>query len=228
MATFVVEDRLEELDRKLDFIVEEIANLRRLRNNAEDLAADLSLVSKSVMRDAVQAFGTADLQPQEIVGLVKTVMANAQLFQTAIQQLQSVADFVHDAQPIVRDVMQKAIVTGETLWRKGYLDAASACARVAGAMAEAHSVADWQQVEQSVPRLIGFLRELTKPEVLQVLEAIIHGFGQVQSTMNVEKSTMTLVRDLNSVEARRGLAVMVEFLKVIGKHAVPAGAGKAM
>lgn len=227
MATVMVEDRLDDLDRKLDFIVEEMANIKRLRNNAEDLAADLSLVGKSAMRDAVQAFGTADLHPQEIVGLVKTVLANAHLFQTAIQQLQSASDFIQDAQPIVRDLMMKAITTGEKLWHKGYMDAASAAVQVAGTMVEAHSAGDWRQAERSVPQLIGFLRELTKPEVLQALEAIIYGFGQVQATMNVEKSTLTLVRDLNSVEARRGMAVMVEFLKVIGKHAVPAGAAKA-
>lgn len=224
MATTLEEDRLVELDRKIDFIVEELASLKRLRNSAEDLAADLSIIGKSAMRDAVQAFGTADLRPQEIIGLLKAVMANAQLFESAIQQLQSAADFVQDAQPIVRDVMFKAIAAGETLRQKGYMDAASAGVRVAGAMVEAHSAEDWRQVEKSVPQLIGFLRELTKPEVLQALEAIIHGFGQVQATMNVDKSTLTLVRDLNSKEARRGMAVLVEFLKVIGKHAVPGGA----
>jgi len=227
MATVVVEDRIAEVDRKLDFIVEELANLKRLRNGVEDLAADLSLVGKSAMRDAVQAFGTADLRPQEIVGLVKTVMANARLFEQAIQQLQSAADFVQDAQPIMRDVMMKAIATGDRLSQQGFIQAASAGMRVAGAMVEAHSAEDWRQVERSVPQLIGFVRELTRPEVLQALEAIIHGFGQVQATMNVEKSTLTLVRDLNSVDARRGMAVMVEFLKVIGKHAVTVGARTA-
>ena len=223
MATVMAEDRIAELDRKIDFIVEELASLKRLRNSAEDLAADLSLVGKSAMRDAVQAFGTADLRPQEIVGLVKAMMANAHLFQNAIQQLQSAADFIQDAQPIVRDLMLKAIATGETFWRKGYMDAANASMRVAGAMIEAHSADDWRQVERSIPQLIGFLREATKPEVLQALEAIIHGFGTVQATMNVDKSTLTLVRDLNSADARRGMAVLVEFLKVIGKHAVPVG-----
>ena len=123
MAALAVEDRIVELDRKLDFIVEEIANFKRLRNNAEDLAADLSLVGKSAMRDAVQAFGTADLQPQEIAGLVKTVMANAQLIQTAIQQLQSAADFVQDAQPIVRrgerDVLRRQPPSGRKRHRPG-------------------------------------------------------------------------------------------------------------
>lgn len=224
MAAIVLEDRIAEIDRKLDYLVEEIASLRRLRNSAEDLAADLSLVGKSAMRDAVEAFGTADLRPQEMVGLVKAVMANAELLHAAMQQLQSAADFIQDAQPILRDAMMKAIAAGENLSRKGYLDAAAASMRVAGSMIEAHSAEDWKQVEQSVPQLVGFLRELTKPEVLEALEAIIFGFGRVQATMNVDKSTLTLVRDLNSVEARRGISVLVEFLKVIGKHAAPSRA----
>src|SRR5690242_19112383 len=106
MGTALAEDRIVELDRKLDFIVEELASLKRLRESAEDLAADLSLVGKSAMKDAVDAFGTADLRPQEIMGLFKTALANARLFERAIQQLQSATDFVEDAQPILRDGMR--------------------------------------------------------------------------------------------------------------------------
>jgi len=218
---------MAEIDRKLDFIVEEIANLKQLRNSAEDLAADLSLVGKSAMQDAVEAFGTADLRPREIVGLLKTVLANASLFGAAIQQLQSAADFIQDVQPILRDLMRKAIAGGETLRENGYYDAAAAGLRVGDAMIRSHSTRDWEQVQASVPQLIGFLRELTKPEVLQALEAIIHGFGQVQATMNVDKSVLTIVRDLNSTEARRGIAILVEFLKIVGAHAVPSGSAKA-
>ena len=221
MGTVLAEDRIAELDRKLDFIVEELASLKRLRESAEDLAADLSLAGKSAMRDAVEAFGTADLHPQEILGLLKAVLANARLFEGAIQQLQSAADFIRDAQPIVRDAMHKAVTGAEALSKKGYFDAASAGMRVADSMVRSHSAQDWRQVEASVPQLVGFLRELTKPEVLQALEAIIHGFGRVQATMEVNKSPFALVRDLNSPDARRGVAILVEFLKVVGAHAAP-------
>src|SRR3974377_1625831 len=105
MGTALAEEPLAGLDRKLDFIVEELASLKRLRESAEDLAADLSLVGKSAMRDAVAAFGTADLRPHEIVGLLKALLANAGLFERAIQHLQSATDFVEDAQPILRDGM---------------------------------------------------------------------------------------------------------------------------
>jgi uncharacterized protein YjgD (DUF1641 family) len=227
MCTAVATDRMAEIDRKLDFIVEEIANLKQLRNSAEDLAADLSLVGKSAMRDAVEAFGTADLRPHEIARLLKTVLANAGLFEQSVQQLQSAADFIQDVQPILRDVMRKAIAGGETLRENGYYDAAAAGIRVGDTLIRSHSATDWAQVEASVPQLIGFIRELTKPEVLQALEAIIHGFGQVQATMNVNKSVFTIVRDLNSAEARRGIGILVEFLKIVGAQAAPAVSAQA-
>jgi hypothetical protein len=222
MSTAVAEDRIAELDRKLDFIVEELASLRRLRESAEDLAADLSLVGKSAMRDAVEAFGTADLRPGEIVGLFKAALANASLFERAIQQLQSATDFIEDAQPILRDGMRRMIQGTQALHEKGYFQATAAGLRVGDALVQSHSAEDWIQVEASVPQLIGFLRELTKPEVLRALEAIIHGFGRVQATMNVDKSVFALMRDLNSPDARRGVGILVAFLKVIGAHAVPA------
>lgn len=224
MSTAVADDRTAELDRKLDFIVEELASLKRLRQSAEDLAADLSLVGKSAMKDAVDAFGTADLRPDEIARLLKATLANARLFEGAIQQLQSATDFIQDAQPIVRDGMRRATQLAQNLDDRGYFDAAAAGLRVGDALVRSHSADDWRQVEASVPQLIGFLRELTKPEVLQALEAIIHGFGRVQATMDVNKSVVGLVRDLNSADARRGLAILVEFLKVVGAHATTATA----
>jgi uncharacterized protein YjgD (DUF1641 family) len=226
MSTVLAEDRIAELDRKLDFIVEELASLKRLRESAEDLAADLSLVGKSAMRDAVEAFGAADLRPGEIVSLFKAVLANAGLFERAIQQLQSATDFLEDAQPILRDGMRRMIQVTQALHEKGYFEATAAGLRVGDALVQSHSAEDWRQVESSVPQLIGFLRELTRPEVLQALEAIIHGFGRVQATMDVNKSVFALVRDLNSPDARRGIAILVEFLKVVGAHALPAGAAE--
>lgn len=216
MSTAVSEDRMSELERKLDFVVEELAAMRRVRNSAEDLMADLTLVSRSAMGDAARALGSAALRPREIVNLLKTVLVNAQLLEATLQQLQSASDFVQDAQPILRDLFKRAIVGSQALEQRGYMQAASAGLRVSDALVHAHSPDDWRQVEASVPQLIGFLRELTRPESLQALEIIIHGFGRVQATMNVDKSIPALARDLCTPEARRGFAILVEFLKAIG------------
>ncbi len=222
-AALVVEDRVAELDRKLDFIVEELGHLRRVRNSAEDLVADLTIVGKDAMGDAVEALGSASLRPQEIIQLLKSVLLDAKLLSGALQQLESAADFIQDAQPIARDLFRQAVAGCQVMQQKGYFEAASAGLRVGDAMLRSHTSKDWQQIEASVPQLVGFLRELTRPEVLQALEAIIHGFGRVQATMNVDKSVFELVRDVSSPDARRGMAIMVEFLKVVGSRSVFSG-----
>lgn len=224
MATATLEtDRIAELDRKLDFVVEELASLKRLRESATDFAADLSLVGKNAMREAVDAFGTADLRPREIVNLIKAMLVNAGLFENAIQQLQSAADFIRDAQPILRDGMRRIVQMNQSLQEQGYFQAASAGLRAGHALVRAHSAEDWKQVEASVPQFVGLLRELTRPEVLEALEAIVHGFGRVQATMDVNKSVWAIIRDLKSADAKRGVAILVEFLKVVGAQAALAG-----
>jgi hypothetical protein len=107
MRSVAGEDRIAELDRKLDFIVEEIAELKRIRNSAEDLVANLTLVGKDAMGEAVEALGSASLRPQEMVHLLKTALIKARLLESALQQLDSAADFVQDAQPIVRDLFDR-------------------------------------------------------------------------------------------------------------------------
>jgi uncharacterized protein YjgD (DUF1641 family) len=224
MAAAVLEDRIAELDRKLDFIVEELSHIRRVRNSAEDLVADLTIVGKDAMGDAAEALGSASLRPQELVHLLKSVLLDAKLLNSSLQQLESAADFVQDAQPIVRDLFRQAVAGCQLMQLKGYFDVASAGMRIGDTLVQSHTSNDWKQVEASVPQLVGFLRELTRPEVLQALEAIIHGFGRVQATMNVNKSIFGLARDMNSPDARRGLAILVEFLKVVGARTAITGA----
>jgi uncharacterized protein YjgD (DUF1641 family) len=218
MTNTPVEDRITELNAKLDYIVEEIHHLRRLRNSAEDLVADLSLVGKDAMGEAAAALSAVDLRPQDAIQLLKTVLVDARLLTTALQQLESASDFVQDAQPIVRDLYQQAVTHLQQLEEKGYFNTARSGVRIADALIQAHSAEDLKQVEASIPQLIGFLRELTRPEVLEALESIIHGFGRVQATMNVNKSIFQIVRDLNSPNARRGTAILVEFLKIVGER----------
>ncbi len=225
MTTDLMEDRVAQLDRKLDFIVEELAELRRIRLSGEDLVDDLSRVAKDAMGDAAEALGSTALQPREIGHLLRTFLRDAGLLTEALQQLESAADFVHDAQPLARKLFRQAIGASQALEQKGYFEAARAGLRIGDALVQSHSAEDLRQVEKSVPQLIGFLRELTRPEVLEALEAIIHGFGQVQATMDVDKSFFAIARDLSSPEARRGVAILVEFLKVVGARGDSAASG---
>ncbi|MHB8301590.1 MAG: DUF1641 domain-containing protein [Acidobacteriaceae bacterium] len=216
MATTIVEDRISEIDRKLDLIVQELGHLKQARNASEDLLADLMLVAKDAYKEATGVCGTIELRPEDIVQLFKVGLSNANLLTVALQQLESASDFLKDVQPVTRDLYRQALVQFQSLQERGYFNAAATGARIADTLVQAHSAEDLKRVEASIPYLVGFLRELTHPEVLQALEAIIHGFGRVQATMDVDKSVFQIARELNSPDARRGIGILTEFLKVVG------------
>jgi len=216
MTTTIVEEQIAEINRKLDLIVQELEHIRQVRSASEDLLADLTIVAKDAYRETIDACNTVELQPKDIVQLFKVGLSNANLLTVALQQLESAIDFLKDVQPVTRDLYRQALVQFQSLQERGYFNAVTTGARIADTLVQAHSAGDMKQIEAGVPYLIGFMRELTHPEVLQALEAIIHGFGRVQATMNVDKSVFQIVRELNSPDARRGIGILVEFLKVVG------------
>ena len=112
MSAAALDDRIAALDTKLDFIVEELSHLRRVRNSAEELVDDLTIVSKDAMGDVTQALGSTTLRPPELIHLLKTVLLDARLLTSALHQLESAADFAADAQPIVRDLFRQATEIG--------------------------------------------------------------------------------------------------------------------
>ena len=216
MATITVEEQITEIHRKLDLIVQELEHIKQDRNASEDLLADLMLVAKDAYKEATGVCSTIELRPEDIVQLFKVGLSNANLLTVALQQLESATDFLKDLQPVTRDLYRQALVEFQSLQERGYFNAAATVARIADTLVQSHSAEDMKQIEAGVPYLVSFMRELTHPEVLQALESIIHGFGRVQATMDVDKSIFQIARELNSTDARRGIGILVEFLKVVG------------
>lgn len=226
MTTTIAEGQMAGIERRLDYIVEELAQIKRVRTQAENLISDLPLVVKDAFGEATTTLGTINLRAPEIVQLLKTALLDAKLLTAAVQQLESANDFIADVQPVVRDVYQQAVAGCQVLQEKGYFEVASAGIRIGDSLVKSISVEDLKQAEASVPRLIAILRPLFQPVVLEVVESIMHGFGSVQATMNVNKSIFEILREMNSPDARRGVAILVAFLKLVGSStaAGPAGA----
>jgi uncharacterized protein YjgD (DUF1641 family) len=223
-ATIVLEDRVAGIEGKLDLILEELAHLRRLRNETEDLMSDVTMVAKDALREVTDTCTSMDLRPKELGELLRSAVQDARLLTETLHQLESAADFIKDARPIARDLLERTATACGAMQEKGYFNAVATGMRIGEALLTSHSDGDLKQMEKSVPYLVGLLRQLTRPESLQALESILYGFGKVQATMNLNKSLFEIMREMNSPDARRGVVTLVEFLKVVGSRNEASGA----
>lgn len=211
------QEQICEINRKLDLVLEEMAYIRSARNTIEDLLNDGTLIGKDVYRKLTGSIGpTESIRMPEVTELAKVLVQNIHNFTMALQQLQSAVDFLSDAQPLAGNIYNSVLALFTDLEKKGYFRFVQGSAGIADAFVESHSQQDMQQAKTSIPHLIGFLRELTRPEVLQALESIVYGFGEVQASAKEKVSLSSLIRDINSPDARQGMAILVKFLKVVG------------
>jgi uncharacterized protein YjgD (DUF1641 family) len=103
---------------------------------------------------------------------------------------------------------------------RGYLTFARSGARVVDRIVTSFDEQDVEALGDNVVLMLETLRDLTQPEILQLLRQTADSVGHLEPAPSGEPpSTFALLRQLRDPEVRRGLARMLELLRSVGTDA---------
>jgi len=225
MQTTDLQTQIDDLNRKLDFVVEELAHQRRRRMELEDLKTDGLIIARDLYQTTVEELeGVSEqVKPRDIIHLLKKLLRNVNNISATFDQLESLKDLLADLQPIGKEMYGSALVKLDELDRKGYFEFARQLNAIADDSVETLMAEDMDRLREHVPRLIRWLKSVTQPETLQSLETMIVALTRGEGSAREAKSLFGLMKEMNTPEARRGLAAFVEFVKGLGApHGAPA------
>ncbi len=213
-----VQEQMDALNRKLDFIVEELEHQRRHRLEMQDLKEDLTLVAKDVYHAAVVEFEEVSdhVQPGDTVFLLKKLLRNVNNLSAAFDQLESLRDLAADLTPIVKEVYASSLLTMEDLDRKGYFELARKARCIADSAVPTIIEEDVDELCENIPRLIRWMKAVTQPGTLQSLETLVVALERGEASAREDWSLFRLLRELNKPQTRKGLAAALEFVKGLG------------
>ena len=213
-----VQPRIDAIDRKLDLIIEELSHQKRHRLEMQDLKDDLTIVGKDLYQTAVVELEemSEHVKPGDLVYLVKKLLRNANNLANAFDQLESMRDLLMDLNPISKEIYRDALVKLDSLEKKGYFELAKHSGHIMDDAVETLIEEDLEQLRTNVPRLIRWIKSVTQPGTLQALETMVVALERAETSAKKDVSLLGLVRELNTPEARRGLATFVEFVKGLG------------
>ena len=211
--------RLEAVERKLDFIIDELAVQRRQRREMEELKDDLMRVGKDMYQSAVleleevhDHIGTGDM-----LYLGKKLLRNVNNMTRTFEQLENAKDFVQDFGPISRELFRDAMDRLHEFDRKGYFHFLKELSRVADTVVESFTVEDVRHLAENVVTILNTVKNLTQPDMLRALNNAVAVYKNLELDVQKDVSLFALLRELNSPEAKRGLAFAVGFLKNIAR-----------
>jgi len=116
--------QIDEINKKLDLILEEIFIQRQNREATNDLIDDMSIIGKDVFKNSVIELDKAgvELKGEALAGMGIRLIRNIDNINDFLDTLESINDFLKDASPIARQVGLDAIQKLHELEQKGYID----------------------------------------------------------------------------------------------------------
>lgn len=214
-----IQRQIDELNRKMDLVLDLLNQQTRRTEVVEDLFEDLAIVGRDAFQTAVDELAVQNIRVdgEDIKYLVFKILRNIKTFGELMDTLESLMDFLHDVGPVVQDAGIAFTRTLGHLEAKGYISYLRQLGLLAADLKDAITEEDIKRLRENLPAVGAILRNITQPAVLQSAQRLT----EIVSTLEIDekldnKSLLGLIREINKPEVRRTLSVMLRLLGEMG------------
>ncbi len=217
MVTKDVEARMDCIEQKLDVILQEIELQRAHRREMEDLKDDLMRVGKDLYDTAVVELDAVhdQFRTVDVIHLGKKLMRNVDTIARTIDRLESLKDFLEDVSPLARESFISLMNRLDEFDRKGYFAFLRELGKVGDKVVTSFSADDVRNLGDNIVTILNTVKSMTQPDVLHALNNAVTVYKKMDLEVEEDVSLLALIREMNTPEARRGLAFTLRVLKNI-------------
>ena len=216
--------RLDALDRKLDRVLDEVEEMRRLRREIDELKEDFTRIGRDIMSST--ATELEDVAPfvrtGDFADLAKRLVRNTNTLNDVLVQLESARDFLKDATPLARRLMSDSLEQLDHMDRKGYFAMGRELGRALDNVVREFTVEDVRLLADNLTVILRTVKNLTQPDMLHAINNATEIYKKVDFDSIEEFSLWKAFREVNKPEMRRGLGFLIVFLRNLSAH--PPGA----
>jgi len=214
-----LERQVNEINSKLDIILNEIEHQRRHREEMEDLKEDLMRVGKDVFQNAVIELEEVhdSMKTGDVVHLGKRVLRNIGTIEKTFEQLESIKDFLQDASPLAREYFMDFMKKLDEFDRKGYFRFFRETSNILDKIVTSFSQEDVKNLADNIVTILNTVKNLTQPDMLRTINTAVNVYKKLDIEIKEEVSIFRLLKEMNTPEMKKGLAFAIEFLKSLSR-----------
>jgi len=217
MASQNLELQLQSIDKKLDLISEELAIVRRQRQELNELKDDLTIIAKDVFSTAIEELEDIApfVQTGDFLHLLKKILQNTHNITMVMTKFESGLDFFEDAKPVGKELFNDALEKLDEMDRKGYFLFVKELFNVVDKVVGHFSVDDVKLLGDNVITILETVKSLTQPDMLEAINNAVGIYQILDPKDTPEYSIWKVMRELNTPEMKRGIGFIITFLKKI-------------
>jgi uncharacterized protein YjgD (DUF1641 family) len=222
------EQRLLELEgngnghihQKLDYLVDKMEDYWQRQEAMQELRNDLVPIANHMIKLSIDELAEigSEFQLEDLLFLLKRLLRDTHLLVDLVDRVESMADLFDELQPIGNQAFSQAIHALDHLERQGYFTFARAGGRIAERIVTEFSEEDVNALGENIVLILNTIKEMTQPEIMNfVRNTLLIAEKEVEKP--VDTSYRGLLRQIQDPAVRRGLALTMRVLHVVGSQA---------
>lgn len=210
-----IQRQLEDISRKLEIVLEEIELQKRHRREMDDLKDDLMRVGKDLYQTAVVELEEVHdhISTGDMLYLGKKLLRNVNNITKMFEQVENAKDFIEDFGPVSRELFIDVMNKLDQFDRKGYFHFMKELSNAMDNIVTSFTIDDVKNLSDNVVTILNTIKSLTQPDMLQTINNAISVYKNLNIEVSEKVSMVSLLKEMNSPDLRRGLAFAIQFLK---------------
>lgn len=220
METNSIQEQINGINKKLDIILEEMELQKRQRREIEDLKDDLMRVGNDLYKSAVIELEEVhdSLKTGDVLHLGKKLLRNVNTISHSIEQLESIKDFLQDVSPLSRESFIDFMNKLDEFDRKGYFLFMKELGKMADNVVTSFTPEDVKNLGDNIVTILNTIKNLTQPDMLNTINNAVQVYNKLDNEISENISILSLIKELNTPEMKKGLAIAIHFLKNIATN----------
>ncbi len=228
-------DRLEansnsttDICHKMDAILDQQEAQRQRSLALDELKNDLIPIGNQMVKltiDELAEIGS-DFQLEDLLFLVKRLLRDTKLLSDLLDKMESTVELVGDVQTIGNQAFNQSVLLLDRLEREGYFTFARSSWRILEKIVTEFDEQDVNALGDNIVLILNTIKSMTQPEIMNfVHNTLLVAEKEVEKPVDI--SYAGLLRQMRDPSVRRGLALTMRVLQVVGSQPEGNGNGAA-
>ncbi len=221
----------QTLIQRIDLLTEQVAALsqalseqaklaERQRQERAELTRDLTTIATEAYRISIEQLEEVQeyVDLSDLLRFLKRVLRNGRNFEKILDQVESLMDLMDTMGPLADEAFGKAVTLMTEMEQKGYFTLARGGARIVDNVVTSFTADDVDRLGDNIVLILNTVKDMTQPEILNfVRNTLMVSEKEIEKPVDISYSG--LVRQMRDPAVRRGLALTMRVLHVVGEQA---------
>ena len=211
--------RIEEKLEQFSSCADQLKVFTDVFENLHDLGRDASLLTYPAVKILTEELGEVEtgFQLEDISILLKRFLLSLRHIAWGLEQLENIVDWWQDMEPIMKIAVPHIIDVMEDLDQKGIFKGYQAMLQGYAKIAQTYGPEDIDLIAEGIVRMHGVAKKFSDPRFINFVEKFMDVPSEVQLEEAKPAGPLGLMWRMRSRECQKGLGVLVELTKALGK-----------